>query len=160
MHLDGAHPRTVFFGFGSWANSSTESPWRYFSIHHSIYLANTIKSRRQLIPARTYLRSRTPTPADLRLDPSCFQKSSQSSIESFVSADLPMALRKASGVAIESALGMSGTCDAVGCRCVPWGSGIIRALVDSERAIRGTKAHRRELEPKLSNRLVIVKVGV
>lgn len=107
----------------------------------------------------TDLRSRTPTPADFRFVPSCFQKSSQLSIETFVSQDLPMAFRKASGVEMESAAAMpvSGTCNAVGSRrCSPRVSGIGRARVESERDI-GRSARRRELELRLSSRLVIVE---
>jgi hypothetical protein len=69
-----------------------------------------------------------------------------------------MAFRKAPGVEMESAAAMpvSGACNAVGSRrCSPRVSGIGRARVESERDI-GRSARRRELELRLSSRLVIV----
>jgi hypothetical protein len=60
-----------------------------------------------------------------------------------------MAWRNAVGVVMESGLGVSGTSDAVGSRCVPLGSGIERAFVISERDMRGTRAHRRKPELKM-----------
>jgi hypothetical protein len=97
------HPLIFFFGFDSCANSLILKPWRYFSIHHKIYLCNAfLSSWNPREEEKPHLRSCTPTPLSFIVSLEAFQNSAQSPMSTLVSLERPIAFRKSAGVLILS----------------------------------------------------------